>query len=494
MQRYRPRRVLAYARVSSTAQDERGTSLEAQQEEFARHCASHGFPKPRLYIEVEGGGAEKLERRHELHRLLADVAEGDLVLCTKQDRWSRYTKFYLESIEQIIAKGARFFSIAERFDPSTPEGKFASTLMASAAELEHARIRDRTVGARQRLRAMGKHVEGPAPFGYAVDKAKRTIIIDEATAEVVRFMFAQCVAGRSTRQIATAVQAKWKGIRGCDPSAVQRKLRNRVYLGEMRSAAKKNVRPKKDDPWLKGTHPPIVTARTFNAAERALAKRRLTGRPAGAESRTASFLLRGIVRCGHCGYVLKSHAPSAGSTKHGGWYMCRRRPPHEKGCTFGPCVRHAELDAAVEAEMLTHLAELAVELSKARKPQDPAGLPDYEERRDAILERRRRLWAAIEKHGSDEESDAAVERVRADLDALERLREEAERHEPMTPTDRRRELSVIKALRAAWGRLTIAEQRTEIARHAVRLAVYSTGKGRWQREGTWRLVAQWKQI
>jgi site-specific DNA recombinase len=495
MRQQKPKRVLAYARVSSTQQDERGTSLEAQQEEFDRYCATSGYPKPRVYIEVEGGGQEKLEKRLELHRLLADVRDGDLVLCSKQDRWSRYTLFYLQSVEQIISRGARFFSIAERFDPSTPEGKFAAATMANVAELEHARIRDRTVGARRRLRAMGKFVEGAVPFGYRAERTERTIAIDDAKAAIVRRMFAMCIAGKSTREISAALENSYPDVGGLDPAAIARKLRNRVYLGEMRPTAKKGVAAKPGDQWIE-SHPPIVDRATWRQAQETLSRRRCLGRPGSDESRTADFLLRGIVRCGHCGYVMRSHSPTpGGSVTHGGYYMCRRQDGNENRCERGPLVRHAELDAAVDKLALAHLEASAAELAKPKRVPPPPKMDEYDKRKETLLKMRRTVMGKVASGVvSDEEARETLDEIRTGIEDVERERAVQEDHPAQTATDRRAVLASVVQVRAAWGSLTTAEKRAKIARLASRLSVYSTARAKWQRTGTWRLEAEWKAI
>ena len=68
----RPLRVLAYVRVSTTEQGDRGTSLETQREEIERFCAAQGFPAPEVFVEVESAGETKIERRLALARRQAD--------------------------------------------------------------------------------------------------------------------------------------------------------------------------------------------------------------------------------------------------------------------------------------------------------------------------------------------------------------------------------------------------------------------------------------
>lgn len=148
----RPTRVLAYARVSTLEQSAHGTSLDSQRDEITRFCASHGYPEPLIHVEAESGAGAKAEARSEQIRLMVSVQRGDLVLVSKQDRWSRDTLHFLRSVDEIMRRGGRFFAITERFDPSTPEGRFVSTIMAATAEQERAR---RGVPARRRLRRRG---------------------------------------------------------------------------------------------------------------------------------------------------------------------------------------------------------------------------------------------------------------------------------------------------------------------------------------------------
>src|SRR5678815_2181458 len=94
----RVKRVIAYARVSGQEQGRRGTSLDGQREEIERYCRSADLPEPKLFVEIESAGAEKLERRAVLRQLLSEIRDGDLVIVSKQDRWSRDVLFYLQSV------------------------------------------------------------------------------------------------------------------------------------------------------------------------------------------------------------------------------------------------------------------------------------------------------------------------------------------------------------------------------------------------------------
>lgn len=123
-----PLRVLAYCRVSSAGQEVHGTSLDVQREEIERYCAARGYPKPTVYVETESGGGEKEEARVVQREVMRLARAGDLVIVSKQDRWSRDVLHMLGSVRKLLSVSANFFALAEGFDPSTSAGEFTMTI------------------------------------------------------------------------------------------------------------------------------------------------------------------------------------------------------------------------------------------------------------------------------------------------------------------------------------------------------------------------------
>lgn len=489
MQHERPKRVLLYARVSGAHQEKHGTSLEGQDVEGRRLCRERGYPEPVLFIEVEGGGAEKEEKRTEQRRLMAEVQPGDLVLCCKQDRWSRYTLHFLASTAEITAKGARFFSIAERFDPSTPEGKFASTIMAAVAEQEHSRIKDRTVGTRRRLRATGHHVEGLPPIGYKV--VARHLVIDPQGASVIRRIFELSIAGRSVREIATQILQELPGTRGIDGASVARRLKDRRYLGESNTIGVRGKAPVGE--WIK-SHEPIIDQATWRSSRAAVAIRKVGGRPASGESRNASFLLRGFAHCGSCGSLLTSHAPGpTGSTTHVGYYLCRHRTtgPKSKRCD-GPIARSDRVDEQIDTQVLERVEQLAEILARPAHVSQPTKKKvDHDAERERLIKKQERLIDAI-GDGTIERSMAKKKfaEIEEELEGVERKRAAPV---AVPVTDRGALLGQMKVIRGGWSRLTAEEKRPILKTLIDRIDVRSVPAKRWTR-GAWTLNISWRQI
>ena len=135
--------LVGYARVSKG--DEQTNALQVR--------ALKGAGCRRLFEEAASGGRWD---RPELHRLLDQLREGDVVVVWKLDRLSRSLKDVLHIMERIAAAGAGFRSITEAIDTTTPAGRMMMQMVGAFAELERAMIRERTSAGLAAARAEGR--------------------------------------------------------------------------------------------------------------------------------------------------------------------------------------------------------------------------------------------------------------------------------------------------------------------------------------------------
>jgi DNA invertase Pin-like site-specific DNA recombinase len=477
------KRFLRYRRVSTGEQGTAGTSLDGQSEELTQLAVHMGAPLTIDFVEVESGAAGKEERRVEVARLLATVRAGDVVAVTKFDRFTRDLEFAIRKVREILAKGARFISIAEGEFDRSPEGELKLSIWASIAQMERARIYDRTNGQKVRLRAQGKLVDGMPPPGYlrakgrhATDKP-RQLVIDPAKAPSIVEAFQLCIEGLSATDIARNLRAKY-AEQSFSSSWVARALTNRVYTGQLATTP---VR-RRGDPlnlrraaqWLT-THEPIVAPELWSRAQAALASRRSGGDRPRADSGTKSFLLRSLASCGLCGHVVTSIPEDATrSTKRPAYYVCRHRPHAPNGrprCLKAPYVHQLVIDAAIERETLARLVDLRACLADAPEPQQKA--PDFEAKRAGIAARRKRLVQAVAAGKlALEDIDAPItvlEAERADLEVA--AAEHAARSGNDTVEGRRTALAFVEVVSAAWAGLTAPERRNVLAILAERLVL-----------------------
>jgi DNA invertase Pin-like site-specific DNA recombinase len=135
--------LLGYARVSKG--DEQTNALQVRALKAAG-CR-------RIFEEAISGGRWD---RPELHRLLDQLRDGDVVVVWKLDRLSRSLKDVLHIMERIAAVGAGFRSLTESIDTTTSAGRMMMQMIGAFAEFERAMIRERTSAGLAAARAAGR--------------------------------------------------------------------------------------------------------------------------------------------------------------------------------------------------------------------------------------------------------------------------------------------------------------------------------------------------
>ncbi|HME25869.1 MAG TPA: recombinase family protein [Acetobacteraceae bacterium] len=135
--------LLGYARVSKG--DEQSNKVQAK--------ALRAAGCRRLFEEAASGGRWD---RPELHRMLDQLRDGDVIVVWKLDRLSRSLKDVLHIMERIGDAGAGFRSITEAIDTTTPAGRMMMQMVGAFAEFERAMIRERTSAGLAAARAEGR--------------------------------------------------------------------------------------------------------------------------------------------------------------------------------------------------------------------------------------------------------------------------------------------------------------------------------------------------
>jgi len=487
-------RVLAYRRVSTLEQGKQGNSLDLQRDEIRRYCEYAKLPEPIDFEETESGSAEAQERREQVAKLLKQVQRGDLVLVSKIDRFSRDIVFTISSVREITRRGARFLSIAEHFDPSTPEGETQMALWASIAQMERARIRERTEGNRKRLRAMGYFVEGKPPFGYVRARGEtpnekpRRLEMDSEKASIVREMFDLCIAGNSAVKISAIMREQYPDVLSFESEWILNALKNRVYAGQLALTA---VKPKghtstirRPAEWV-DAHEPIVSMETWLTAQDALVSRRAYGAVPRKESKTANWIMRGIARCAICGSVIAA-APNSNTKKrtHAGYYVCHRRLKCKSGerCKTAPFHKQAETDEFLLNETERHFEVIRGELMESPVLVLNPNADQYESKRADLIAARERLLALVMAGTwSLEVIDRKAKQIESDLMALTI----EERRSTIQETDdtienRNGARQWIEKVAARWAKMDPNQRRAVIAAMVDRIVV-----------GTDKITMQW---
>ena len=134
--------IIGYARVSTNDQ-ETATQVAALK---AAGCE-------RIYREKASGGRWD---RPELHRLLDQLREDDVLVVWKLDRLSRSLRDVLTIMERLTEAKAGFRSLTEAIDTTTPAGRMMMQMVGAFAEFERAMLRERTKAGLDSARREGR--------------------------------------------------------------------------------------------------------------------------------------------------------------------------------------------------------------------------------------------------------------------------------------------------------------------------------------------------
>jgi DNA invertase Pin-like site-specific DNA recombinase len=134
--------LIGYARVSTN-----------DQETAAQVAALKAAGCERIYREKASGGRWD---RPELHRLLDQLREEDVLVVWKLDRLSRSLRDVLTIMERLAEAKAGFRSLTEAIDTTTPAGRMMMQMVGAFAEFERAMLRERTKAGLDSARREGR--------------------------------------------------------------------------------------------------------------------------------------------------------------------------------------------------------------------------------------------------------------------------------------------------------------------------------------------------
>lgn len=89
------------------------------------------------------------------------LGEADGVAFVALDRWGRTMSELVLELEEFSKSGKSMISLKEGIDLSTSAGRLMANVLASMANFERDRIRERTMMGLARARAQGKHLGRP---------------------------------------------------------------------------------------------------------------------------------------------------------------------------------------------------------------------------------------------------------------------------------------------------------------------------------------------
>jgi site-specific DNA recombinase len=314
------RRCAVYTRKSSEeGLDQTFNSLDAQREAceaYIRSQAHEGWKLVKTAYDDGGFSGGTLERPA-LQRLLADVGRGlvDVIVVYKIDRLTRSLADFARIVETLDRQGASFVSITQQFNTTTSMGRLTLNVLLSFAQFEREvtgeRIRDKIAASKRKGMWMG----GNLPLGY--DVKNRQLVINEAEAETVRYLFQRYVelgtvaALRAdlkqhgiVSKIWTSSSGNRRGGASYSRGALYYLLRNMIYMGRIAHRGASYA----------GQHPGIVPQDLWERVQALLTENRQGGSRMAGPSEPC--LLTGLLFDDRGNVMSPSHARKANGRRY----------------------------------------------------------------------------------------------------------------------------------------------------------------------------------
>jgi site-specific DNA recombinase len=367
-------RTALYARVSSERQEKEHT-IGSQLEALRNYAAQNGMEIVEEFTD-EGYSGARLDRPAlDRMRDLAEHRGFEVLLTYCTDRLAR--KFVLQALilEEMERFGVKTVFL-EGGAADDPLSKLMHQITGAVAEFERAKIVERARRGKLYRARCGEVINWRAPFGYVRiprrDGVAPHVEIDENKAAVVRRIFdLYTKQGCTVRQIAKKLTLQGTqapgGGREWNFNIVDRILHNEAYVGTLYynryncaaiegthgHKSQRILRPKEE--WIPISIPPLIDLETFHQAEiRVKENQRFSSRNLQEEA----YLLRRLIRCGHCGLSCRVSTNTA-NPRRSHYYVCPGTKKYfliEKRCSQR-CIGADALDELVWEDVSTRLQD-----------------------------------------------------------------------------------------------------------------------------------------
>lgn len=198
-------RTVAYIRVSTDKQADRGVSLDAQRAKVEAYASLYDLEL--VDVVVDAGVSAKSLNRPGLERVLGMLKSGkaDALLVVKLDRLTRSVRDLGELVERYFAPGkSALLSVSEQIDTRSAAGRLVLNVLASVSQWEREAIGERTATAMRWKAEQGEFTGGAAPYGYRAEAGR--LVEVEAEQAVIAVARTARAKGLSLRAIARALE------------------------------------------------------------------------------------------------------------------------------------------------------------------------------------------------------------------------------------------------------------------------------------------------
>lgn len=307
-------RVAAYVRVSTSKEDQLN-SFAAQYLHYKKMFEDSSFEELiDVYVD-EGISGTTTDKRNEFNRMIDDCERGRIqkIYVKSVSRFGRNTAESLAHIRYLKTLGISVFFEKENLDTAIEETEFRLTMMEYHAQEESISIsKNVRIGEKYRMER-GDYILKVAPYGY--ERYERTLVVNEAEAEIIKRIYQDYTSGKSIRQIVRDLNTEQIPRKGptvpWKTAIVKYILTNEKYIGDQMYLKRyrtedfpfKRVRNHGEHEYyyIEESHEPIISRTVFEYAQ----KLRISRVPKCVNAEQKNTLLSGAIHCGVCGKICR---------------------------------------------------------------------------------------------------------------------------------------------------------------------------------------------
>jgi len=212
-----------YLRVSTQEQSD-GWSLDQQYDACRAYAEERGWDVVRVLEDVHSGQDYDRPAMARLLRLAKEGAFGRIVVW-RMDRFGRDPAWNLLLERDLSGNGVEIETVKNGALGDSPEARLYRIVQYGVDLYEAELTAERCQEGRETAAENGKWPGGPAPYGYKLDKERKTLEPEPEQAAEVRRMYRLVIDGHNTREVADELDVH--------RSTVQKRIRNAAYVGHL---------------------------------------------------------------------------------------------------------------------------------------------------------------------------------------------------------------------------------------------------------------------
>ena len=229
-------RVAAYARVSSSSEDQLN-SYRVQNQYYSELISSNpDWEMVDIYAD-EGITGTSVEKREDFQRMIKDCRKGkiDRILVKSISRFARNTKDCLAAVRELKELGVSVQFEEQGIDTSKVSSEMVTAIMASLAQKGSESISSNVRWGVQKRMLDGTFISSSVPYGYEMFHGQLRILPSEA--QFVKWIFQAYLSGLNAQSIAEQMNQAYvllgiENTRKWHNTTILYILSNERYIGD----------------------------------------------------------------------------------------------------------------------------------------------------------------------------------------------------------------------------------------------------------------------